>query len=41
MHNHILPADGLSGLPEAVLFGVGSDGLPFEDALQAGRIGLW
>jgi hypothetical protein len=21
MHNHVLPADGLSGLPEAVLFG--------------------
>jgi len=68
MHNHILPEDGLSGLPEAVLFGWAQTGcpaclnhfmahhrrlvvfvvrrqtlgrLPFEDALQAGRIGLW
>ena len=68
MHNHVLPADGLSGLPEAVLFGAAQAGcqtclnhlaahhrrlvvfvvrrqalgkLSFEEALQAGRIGLW
>lgn len=68
MHNHISPADGLSGLSEAVLFEWAQAGcqaclnhlmshhkrlvvfvvrrqtlgkLPFEDALQAGRIGLW
>lgn len=68
MHNHILPADGLSELPEAVLYewaqadcqvclnhlmvhhkrlvvfvvrqqSLGK--LPFEEALQVGRIGLW
>jgi RNA polymerase sigma factor (sigma-70 family) len=68
MHNHVLPADGLSGLPEAVLFRWAQAGcqtclnhltahhrrlvvfvvrrqalgkLSFEEALQAGRIGLW
>ena len=68
MHDHELPVDGLSGLPEAILYrwaqagcraclnhlmlrhqhlvvfvtrrqGLGK--LSFDDALQAGRIGLW
>ena len=68
MHDHELPADGLSGLPEAILYQRAQAGcqaclnhlmmrhkhlvvfvtrrqvlgkLPFDDALQAGRIGLW
>lgn len=68
MHNHILPADGLRGLPEAVLFEWAQTGcraclnhlmachkrlvvfvarrqalgeLSYEEAIQAGRVGLW
>lgn len=68
MHDHDLPVDGLSGLPEAILYQRAQAGcraclnrlmmrhkhlvvfvmrrqvlgkLPFDDALQVGRIGLW